>query len=251
MVAVHRRHRRRFVGEGTSSKVVIQPGDPKAVRDFVALLDQEGYAPTTIQVSRVGLRRYARWLRAHGRPPAERAGLKDFTAYRKALLRRPIARKTVYGHLRSVLDYYRLRMLNTGQEDDIDLWQRIRVLGGVTRSYEHHDGYKPLSPETIRRVVEATRSSTHYKYGSGLVKSDDYPFIMTLLYTGARAQIYGLRVAEIDFAHDEIRTPTKRNRLQTIPLHPTLARVLRTHLRTRDYESEFVFRRARGRGRAR
>ena len=68
---------------------------------------------------------------------------------------------------------------------------------------------------------------------------------MTLLYTGGRAQFYGLRVREIEFDRMEISAIVKGGKRVSIPLHPKLAEVLRIHLSMRDYESEFVFRQGR------
>jgi integrase len=65
---------------------------------------------------------------------------------------------------------------------------------------------------------------------------------MTLLYTGGRAQFYGLKVSDIDFEGMEINAIVKGGKPVKIPLHPTLADLLREHLAARAYQSEFIFR---------
>jgi len=65
---------------------------------------------------------------------------------------------------------------------------------------------------------------------------------MTLLYTGGRAQFYGLRVSDLDFDRMEIKAIVKGGKPVTIPLHPTLADLLKEHLASRSYQSEFLFR---------
>jgi hypothetical protein len=71
---------------------------------------------------------------------------------------------------------------------------------------------------------------------------EDYAFLSTLLYTGGRAQFYGLRAKEIDFRRSEISTIVKPGRRITIPLHPSLAKLLKEHLATRGYRSWYLFR---------
>lgn len=65
---------------------------------------------------------------------------------------------------------------------------------------------------------------------------------MTLLYTGGRAQFYGLSVRDLDFERMEIKAIVKGGKQVTIPLHPILAEQLKGHLASRAYQSEFLFR---------
>ncbi len=45
----------------------------------------------------------------------------------------------------------------------------------------------------------------------------------------------------MDFGKGEITTVVKGEKVATMPLHPTLATVLRDHLESRNYESDHLF----------
>jgi len=105
--------------------------------------------------------------------------------------------------------------------------------------------WRPFTSETLNRILEAARSYSTITQDFKAVASEDYVFLMMLLYTGGRAQFYGLRTREIDFDRMEISAIVKGGKHVAIPLHPILMEILRTHLSPRGYESEFVFRRGR------
>jgi site-specific recombinase XerD len=223
-------------------KGILREGDPRAVRVYVSMMARESFAPTSIREGRLALLRYIRWLRAHGQVSVEKARLKEFVSYRNDTLRKPIARTTAYGYIHLVSNYYRLRLQRQGREQDVELWRKMEVMGRVSPVLRGCESTQPFSPETLRRILTAARSYTHLQYKLKEIPSEDFTFIMLLLYTGARASIYGLRVNEIDFGEGVIRTHVKGGKFLIIPLHPKLARVLRHHLATREYQSEYVFR---------
>ena len=102
--------------------------------------------------------------------------------------------------------------------------------------------WTPIDPEVLTRILEAAKAQAFVGEGLRAIPSEDYVFLMTLLYTGGRAQFYGLRVRDLDFDRMEIKAIVKGGKLVTIPLHPTLAELLRQHIASRAYESEFLFR---------
>ena len=104
---------------------------------------------------------------------------------------------------------------------------RIRALGTGRRGRGHR--WKPLDSHVVRRLL-------------GTAEGEDYVFLMTLLYTGGRAQFYGLRVENIDLAKGELTVEVKGGKETTIPIHPRLASVLEEHLASRSYGSPFQFR---------
>src|SRR5207245_4393996 len=98
--------------------------------------------------------------------------------------------------------------------------------------------WTPFAPEVLTRILEAAKAQAFIGAGLRAVPSEDYAFLMTLLYTGGRAQFYGLRVADLDFGRMEIKAIVKGGKLVTIPLHPILAEQLKGHLASRAYQSE-------------
>jgi integrase len=216
--------------------------DPPPVGDFVSMASREGLRPSSVEHGRYALIRYVQWLRAHGLPGIEKAGLKEFVQYRTYLLQQPISKATARNYLTYVVDYYIFKMQTGGGERYIELCERMQGMRRIWRGYPAGESYKPFSPETLRKILKAARGIKTIPVKFTLIPSEDYAFVMTLLFTGGRSQFYGLRVDEIDFVKMEIRTRVKGGKLKVLPLHPTLAKVLRRHLATRTYRSDHVFR---------
>ena len=105
--------------------------------------------------------------------------------------------------------------------------------------------WTPFAPDVLTRILEAAKAQAFVGEDLRAVRSEDYAFLMTLLYTGGRAQFYGLKVRDLDFERFEIKAIVKGGKSVTIPLHPTLAELLKEHLASRTYQSEFLFRHGR------
>ncbi len=113
----------------------------------------------------------------------------------------------------------------------LDAYLKVRAIG-VGRPARGRK-WRPLDPEVVRSLLKAA-------------EGEDRVFLMTLLYTGGRAQFYGLKVGELDFERGEITTDVKGGKVITIPLHPKLASVLKKHLASRGYRSRWLFRNGKG-----
>lgn len=217
--------------------------DPKPIRDYVELATADGCRPSSIDQGRSILLRYRRFLRDRFTTDLNRAGWQEFAAYKNRLLKTAVSRATIRGYLQYVGGYYLLKSQATQDSRLLEHYLKMRVIGMTRRS--RSEEWKPFSSETLQRIVAAAKSYSKGQRGSRAEGSEDYAFVMTLLYTGGRAQFYGLRTDEIDFDRQEISVLIKGGRRKVIPLHPRLARMLKHHLATRDYVSEFIFRRGR------
>lgn len=207
----------------------------------------EGLTPTTINVSRHGLLYYSRFLEAECRTDLSKAGWEEFAAYRRYLLSKGLASSSVKNYTGSVLRYYLLRVRQKGDPDALELYTRMKVIEGSIRRGAKSRPIEPFSLTTLQRIIRAAGSyrkiwNSNLRGFRRWIDSEDYPFIMTLLYTGGRAQFYGLRVDQVDFKRGEIRVQAKGGVPLVIPLHPKLKGILARHLATRDYTSPFVFR---------
>lgn len=226
----------------SSIRGIIRPGDPQPVREYVALAAREGFTPLTIDQGRAAIIRYIKWLDQRDAADINGAGLKEFIAYRTHLLKQPISRFTAQNYLRRITGYYFLRMRRTGDERQLELCEKLRTVYRGFKGRQRYESHKPFSPDTLRKILVAARQRTHLIKSFHIIEAEDYVFLLTLLYTGARAGIYGLRVDEVHLREHEIRTHVKGGGFQVIPLHPALERALRRHLAQRKYRSGYVFR---------
>ncbi len=157
--------------------------------------------------------------------PAERAN-----ASRQIELPHPSASVSEMRYVFSIINSHtrchpRRHQSDAGQEGEPG------ISGGVC---PHNPG--PVAERVCKHRGKRGRSSPQEAEG------EDRVFLMTLLYTGGRAQFYGLMVGELDFSRGEITTDVKGGKVITIPLHPKLARVLKKHLASRGYPSRWLFR---------
>ncbi len=151
-----------------------------------------------------------------------------------------VSRTTVRGYLSYIIAFYRVRAQATQDPQLLDLFTKLKAIGLPRKAKSVK--WTPFAPEVITRILEAAKAQAFVGEGLRAVPCEDYTFLMTLLYTGGRAQFYGLRVSEIDFERMEIHAVVKGGKSVTIPLHPALAALLKDHLASRTYRSEYLFR---------
>ncbi len=217
--------------------------DPDPIREYVALAMAEGFRPSSIDQGRSILLRYSAFLRERFGLALEAWGWQEFAAYKAHLGQQGISKTAIRGYLSYIAGYYRLKAQATQEPRLLELYTKMRAIGMPRRG--RSEKWKPFTSETLNRILEAARSYSTIRHDFRAVPSEDYAFLMTLLYTGGRAQFYGLRVREVDFERVEISAIVKGGKRVSIPLHPKLAEILRDHLASRDYASEFVFRQGR------
>ena len=122
-------------------------------------------------------------------------------------------------------------------EPENKVWlEKMQAFRGVKPVKAESKQHEPIELKVLLRLLEGAKKLVK-KTGM----TDYYAFIYLLIYTGGRSQFYGLRVDEIDFENDVIKTKVKGEKEVKIPLHPSLKRVLLWHLRNRPYKSKFLF----------
>lgn len=214
--------------------------DPEPVKEFVTLATAEGFRPASIDQGRGVLVRYNQFLEDQFNLNLETAGWKEFAAYKAHPASAQIARTTVRGYLSYIIAYYRVKAQATQNPELLDLFTKLKAIGLPRRAKSVK--WTPFTPEVLTKILNAAKGQAFVGEGFRAVRSEDYTLLMTLLYTGGRAQFYGLRVGDIDFQRMEINTLVKGGKPVRIPLHPTLAALLKEHLASRGYQSEFLFR---------
>lgn len=213
--------------------------DIQAVREFVALATAEGLRPSSIDQGRLVLLRYDRFLRERFDFGLNSARWQEFAAYKGYLAETGVSKATIRGYLSYVLSFYRLKAQATQDPQILELFTKVKAIGMPRKAKS--EKWKPFSTEMLVRILEAAKAHLVIIGEAIAVPSEDYVFLMTLLYTGGRAQFYGLRIREVDFDRMEISAVVKGGKRATIPLHPKLSEVLKEHLAHRNYQSEFLF----------
>jgi len=214
--------------------------DPPLIREFVSLAIAEGLRPSSLDQGRGVLIRYSQFLREQFNLDLTTAGWKEFAAYKGHLAQSGIARTTARGYLSYIITFYRLKAQATQDPQLLELFTKLNAIGMPRKAKSVK--WTPFAPEILTRILEAAKGQAFVGEGLRAVPSEDYALLMTLLYTGGRAQFYGLRVSDLDFDRTEIKAIVKGGKPVTIPLHPTLAGLLREHIASRSYKSEFLFR---------
>jgi len=217
--------------------------DPDSIREYVALAMAEGFRPSSIDQGRSILLRYVAFLHDRFGLSLDSAGWQEFGAYKAHLAQLGISKTAGRGYLSYIAGYYRLKAQTTQDPKLLELYTKMKAIGMPRRG--RSEKWKPFTSETLNRILDAARSYSTIRQDWRPVPSEDYVFLMTLLYTGGRAQFYGLRTREIDFDRMEISAIVKGGKRVAIPLHPKLAEILRSHLASRGYGSDFVFRQGR------
>ncbi|HEX9340491.1 MAG TPA: tyrosine-type recombinase/integrase [Thermoplasmata archaeon] len=214
--------------------------DPPLIKEFVSLAIAEGLRPSSLDQGRGVLIRYSQFLRERFNLDLTTAGWKEFAAYKGHLAQSGIARTTARGYLSYIITFYRLKAQGTQDPQLLELFTKLNAIGMPRKAKSVK--WTPFAPEVLTRVLEVAKAQAFVGEGLRAVPSEDYALLMTLLYTGGRAQFYGLRVSDLDFDRMEIKAIVKGGKPVTIPLHPTLADLLREHLASRSYQSESLFR---------
>ncbi len=204
------------------------------------LASAEGLRPSSLDQGRGVVLRYNQFLRKQFNLDLDTAGWKEFAAYKAHLAQSGIARTTIRGYLSYIITFYRLRAQATQDPLLLEIFTKLKAIGMPRKAKSVR--WTPFAPEVLTRILETAKSQAFVGEGLRAIPSEDYAFLMTLLYTGGRAQFYGLRVADLDFERMEIEAIVKGGKPVTIPLHPTLAGLLKEHLASRGYKSEFLFR---------
>jgi len=120
---------------------------------------------------------------------------------------------------------------NPDLQNKVILFKNVHGIGKVD-SNQH----EPIPVEWLPKLKDASLTLDE-KFGS----TEHYTAFMFFLYTGGRSQLYGVLVDEIDFENHWLETFVKRGKYIKIPLHPHLEKVIKWHLKNRDYDSPYLF----------
>lgn len=219
------------MGRPRGSKTIDESKFPGEIRRCVAFYKGLGKSSTTSRQLRSVLCHYFEFCKELGVDRLDRTNWKHFEKWRAQLMNNGIKKSTVRVYMTYAKMYYAYKAKsNLNNARLFNLYEKIKLIDIPSAVDIVH--YEPLDLDDVKLMLKMVEQEDY----------EVYAFLMTLLYTGGRAQFYGLRVSSIDFEKDNVNAKVKRGKYITIPLHPELATVLKKHLKTRDYESEFLFR---------
>lgn len=216
-------------------------GDPmNIVEEYLALTEKKSkYAPKTKQHMIGSLRRWERFLAEHDPPiRRDRVDIGHFNEWEEAMVVEGLTEQTIVIYESHVKSFYRL-VANARPESR---WVRL------ASQLDTHEAptvrttaspYRPFPLEICPDILDAARDCTKAVRGY----EEIYPVVAGLAYSGMRAQMYGLRVSDLDFDARVIDTRTKRGDEVQIPMHDRLVEIWKEHLENRTYESDYLFER--------
>ena len=176
---------------------------------------------------------------------------KDVEAFKSFLVKSP--RKAYKKHLETSSFEFRAKSTINGYICDIQSWfqfkadktksekwrSRYALVKSVLRQKKvYKRKFKPVKLETLMQIIEEAKKESY----------ENYTVLNLLLYTGGRAQFYGLKVDDIKWGKQNgetsegvninemgrISTITKGGKPIEVPLHPKLQKILKEHLKTRE-----------------
>ena len=216
----------------------------KEVERYKKWFEKRGRTLTTQYTMCGRLQRFFTWVAEYreskGRALTKISDItwKDFDAYREGRLKE-VSGNTVKTEMNIVISYYKMRYETTLKDKELNRYNKIKAVPkpvGIAKDINH---FKYMKISDIDILIATAKELRHVKPYTLL--SEAYEFVMVLLYTGQRAEIYGLKVDEIDFKSKRINFRTKGGKLTEMWLHPDLEKILKKHLKDRPYKSDFVF----------
>jgi site-specific recombinase XerD len=201
------------------------------IEEFDELMRGQGYSIRTIT-------RYLRTLRKYKEYwEIKNIQFKDLTwthlrDWKKHMIAIKMSHRTLNEELKGIKAYYKLVAQDTMSRDAINRYTKMEMIKAPKLGKRL--GYKPIKYDVLMELIEKTK-----------VDSELHCLCMTLLYTGGRAQIYGLHEKNIDFARGIITIIVKGNKELAIPLHDDLAPILKQRIKEGTYNDGFLFRNGR------
>ena len=99
--------------------------DPSVIREYVKMANADGYRPASMDQGRGVLLRYSAFLRAHYHRSLDRAGWKEFLAYKNDLLGRHLMRTTIRSCLSYIAGFYSLKAQATQSGKYLDKFASV------------------------------------------------------------------------------------------------------------------------------
>jgi len=204
----------------------------KEVTDFRNRLKQYNYSSQVVGYYPVELVKFFEYA---GVPP-DNADAEYMVKYRDHLQKIGLKKGTVNKKLAAVRTWYKFKF----DENPADEKWKERMI--ISRSIKDNrrgtgqdSGFKPIPIDWLRKLVSAAEKMSTPE------NCEFECFIKLLVFTGGRAQFYGIQWSNIDFDNDMIRLLVKGRKLHELPMVDTLKEVLLRHYDNSGEKDTFVF----------
>ncbi|MCK4455347.1 MAG: tyrosine-type recombinase/integrase [Thermoplasmata archaeon] len=192
--------------------------------------DHKYYTPTTRRNAARYLRRWQGFLDSRKRR-FDRVKVEDFEDFEDFLISEGKKLTTVSTIQSYVVMFYSLKANKNkhsrwpGFVSQLKAHKRPKVRTAASP-------HKPYPLDVIPEILDAARE----------VEGDAFPVVAGFIYTGMRAQMYGIRVDELHF-EDRVLTPLVKGAHRVrIPFHRCLIEIWKDHLEKRGYDGPMLFR---------
>lgn len=176
---------------------------------------------------------------------------KDLDKYRDYQLSKGVKGNYVKTLMSSIISFYKMKYETTMSQKWLNVYERMKKVPKPVSISQGVDHWQHHSIDEIEKLIEAAKKiSSKPKY---TMNSESYTVLMFLLYTSQRAQVYDTTKAELKWDLNEIHFQSIKGRMdgkiEKMPFHPDLQKIIKTHLKNRPYESEYLFLRGANTGR--
>ncbi len=177
---------------------------------------------------------------------SEVVGIDDFIAFRREL-----AEDGFSAGDQHVLNMIRHFYLNRGSDEPNSRWSHFAAelkVQKMPRVIGKRHPHEPFPILLLPKILEASRHVVQRSPTTGAeVYSEAYALTGTLLYSGMRAQSYGLLDAQVEKALDDkyVQLNVKSGYEVQVPIHDRLREIWTEHLDKRDHEGPQFFRHGR------
>ena len=204
----------------------------KAVKEFKDLMKMQGYSDTTTYRYSMALENYITYWADKG------VQLKDLTwTHLRDWKKDKVANNNITpvqltNELRGIKGYYKLKAEDTLSKKWMSIYSKMMMIKApkVRKTL----GHRAMKYDVLMDLLDKTKED-----------DDLHLLAMTLLYTGGRAQIYGLHKDNIDFKRGVITLIVKGNKELDIPLHDDLAPLLKKRIAQGTFNGGFIFKNGR------
>jgi len=217
---------------------------PRKIEEDYLVVSEGRHKPTTRDSTVKTLRKWEDFLRERA-VDSEAVTIHDLIAWEDALVAKGYTRvAALYNkHVRS---YYLLK----GSKQPDSRWSRIAAELKAHKSppvIGRKHPHQPYPLDLLPKILEASKHVLQRDLGGKEIYSDAFAVTATLLYTGGRAQFYGLRDQEVRAALEKkyVEIFVKEGEEVLVPVHDRLLAIWKDHLDQRDFDGPQFFRHGR------
>lgn len=222
-------------------------GRPRKIEEDYLRVSEGHIRPTARRSALFHLRTYGRWLRDRG-IDSDAVTIQTLVDFQNWLQARPGGYTTgpdaINGSVRS---YYSWK----GSAEPEGRWATLAQQISILRKPEvlgEVEPYEAFPLALLPKILDAAKHVVQVNQHGDPIYNEAYALTATFLYTGGRAQFYGITDEQVRAALEKkyIQLFVKGGRKQVkVPVHDRLLEIWKEHLEKRDFDGPAFFRNGR------